>query len=354
MGGRGSGIAGNPVLIGAATVLVVLVAVFLSYNANQGLPFVPDLRAQGADAERRQPRARQRGADRRHARRLGRHDRASSASDDGTSIAVLGLKLERSVEPLPKDSTVLIRPRSALGLKYVELTRGTSDEGFEDGDTIPLAQATPAPVEFDEFMNMFDEDTRDAAQTNLRGLRRRVRRPRPEHQPGDRRVPAAAARHHPGRAEPVQHGDRTCRASSASWPTPRASSRPPPRRRRSCSSTSTRTFARAARGRAAVHPGVDLRGPGDARRGDRGLPRPAAVPGQHRGPVPRAAARASRALRGAAPDLADALEVGTPTLLRTPPFNRAARVAADRARDVRRGPARAARHPPPDRHGAAR
>ena len=40
MRGRG-GIAGNPVLIGAATVLVVLVAVFLAYNANQGLPFVP-------------------------------------------------------------------------------------------------------------------------------------------------------------------------------------------------------------------------------------------------------------------------------------------------------------------------
>ena len=35
------GIASNPVLIGAATVLVVLVAVFLSYNANKGLPFVP-------------------------------------------------------------------------------------------------------------------------------------------------------------------------------------------------------------------------------------------------------------------------------------------------------------------------
>ena len=41
MRSRGGGIAGNPVLIGAATVLVVLVAVFLSYNANQGLPFVP-------------------------------------------------------------------------------------------------------------------------------------------------------------------------------------------------------------------------------------------------------------------------------------------------------------------------
>ena len=31
----------NPVLVGAVTVLVVIVAVFLSYNANNGLPFVP-------------------------------------------------------------------------------------------------------------------------------------------------------------------------------------------------------------------------------------------------------------------------------------------------------------------------
>ena len=44
MRGRG-GIAGNPVLIGAATVLVIIVAVFLSYNANQGLPFVARLHA---------------------------------------------------------------------------------------------------------------------------------------------------------------------------------------------------------------------------------------------------------------------------------------------------------------------
>ena len=31
----------NPVLIGAVTVLVLLVGVFLAYNANEGLPFVP-------------------------------------------------------------------------------------------------------------------------------------------------------------------------------------------------------------------------------------------------------------------------------------------------------------------------
>ena len=37
---RGS-LAGSPLLIGALTTLIVVVAVFLSYNANNGLPFVP-------------------------------------------------------------------------------------------------------------------------------------------------------------------------------------------------------------------------------------------------------------------------------------------------------------------------
>ena len=41
MNRRSTSVAANPVLIGAATVLVVIVAVFLAYNANNGLPFVP-------------------------------------------------------------------------------------------------------------------------------------------------------------------------------------------------------------------------------------------------------------------------------------------------------------------------
>ena len=41
----------SPVLVGAVTVLVLIVAVFLAYNANQGLPFVPtrELRVDIAD-----------------------------------------------------------------------------------------------------------------------------------------------------------------------------------------------------------------------------------------------------------------------------------------------------------------
>ncbi|HYI19484.1 MAG TPA: MlaD family protein [Solirubrobacteraceae bacterium] len=166
MSARGN-IAGNPVLIGAATVLVILVAVFLSYNANQGLPFVP---AYKLTAETPSAANLVRGNEVRiGGTRVGSVDSIGvERRDDGTSIAVLGLKLERSADPLPKDSTILIRPRSALGLKYVEITRGTSDEGWADGDTIPLAQATPDPVEFDDFTNMFDDATRDASQTNLK------------------------------------------------------------------------------------------------------------------------------------------------------------------------------------------
>ena len=36
-----SAVLANPVLVGAVTILVVVVAVFLAYNANAGLPFVP-------------------------------------------------------------------------------------------------------------------------------------------------------------------------------------------------------------------------------------------------------------------------------------------------------------------------
>jgi ABC-type transporter Mla subunit MlaD len=41
MNRRRNSLAASPLLIGAITTLIVVVAVFLSYNANNGLPFVP-------------------------------------------------------------------------------------------------------------------------------------------------------------------------------------------------------------------------------------------------------------------------------------------------------------------------
>ncbi len=168
MRSRGSGIAGNPVLIGAATVLVVLVAVFLSYNANKGLPFVPTYQV---DAEL--PSAAQLvvGNDVKiGGSRVGAVTEIKpKTQDDGSVIAVVTLTLDKDAGPLPQDSTLMVRPRSALGLKYIEITRGKSSEGFQDGDTIALAQAE-TPVELDEFLNMFDEQTRAASQANLEGF----------------------------------------------------------------------------------------------------------------------------------------------------------------------------------------
>ena len=164
---RGSAsIAANPVLIGAATTLVVLVAVFLAYNANSGLPFVPtyQLRADIPDAANLVV-----GND---VRIGGTRVGTVSAIDpvvrrNGAVAARLTLKLDDTIKPLPVDSRVIVRPRSALGLKYVQLTRGRSTRGFEDGATIPLASAKPAPVEFDEVLNTFDDRTRAAGRTNI-------------------------------------------------------------------------------------------------------------------------------------------------------------------------------------------
>ncbi|HEX8082972.1 MAG TPA: MlaD family protein [Solirubrobacteraceae bacterium] len=159
-------IAANPVLIGAATTLVVIVAVFLAYNANNGLPFVPtyDLRAEVPNAANlvRGNEVRIGGS------RVGVISEITPRRrDDGTVTAMLTLKLETTVEPLPKDSTLIVRPRSALGLKYVEITKGTSREGFESGSTIPVSSATPEPVEIDEVFATFDEPTRAAQRRNL-------------------------------------------------------------------------------------------------------------------------------------------------------------------------------------------
>jgi virulence factor Mce-like protein len=169
MRSRGSSIAGNPVLIGAATVLVIIVAMFLSYNANAGLPFVPTyqlkVEAPSAAALVKGNEVRIGGT------RVGAVDTITTRRlKDGSSVAVIGMKLERAVKPLPKDSTIIIRPKSALGLKYVEITRGTSQQGYADGDTIPVSASKPTEVEFDEFVNLFDDPTRRAMQQNLAGF----------------------------------------------------------------------------------------------------------------------------------------------------------------------------------------
>lgn len=168
MSGRSASVFANPVLVGAVTVLVVIVAVFLSYNANQGLPFVPTtaLNVRFVNGANLVPGNEIRSG----GFRVGVvADMKPVEISPGHVGAELELKLDKRIGEIPRDSQWKIRARSALGLKYLELTEGRSREAFRDGDTVSTAQTT-VPVDLDEVYKLFDEPTRKASQANLQGF----------------------------------------------------------------------------------------------------------------------------------------------------------------------------------------
>ena len=162
-----SSIVANPVLVGAICVLVVTVAVFLSYNANQGLPFVPTTKLVALVPEGGNllpgNDVKEGGA------RIGLvQDMKPVRLPDGRVVAQVTMKLDKDAGEVPRDSTIAIRPRSLVGLKYVELTRGTSDRAFVDGDTVPVDQSRNTN-ELDDLQSIYDERTREGVQDVLQG-----------------------------------------------------------------------------------------------------------------------------------------------------------------------------------------
>jgi virulence factor Mce-like protein len=167
----------SPALVGAITVLILGVAVVLAVNANQGLPFVPtyDVKAElpGGLNLVVGNEVRVGGA---HVGVVDKID-PSVDSKSGRTIAVVHMKLDRELDPLPKTTQVRIRPRSVLGLKYVELgiPDGVKpDKGDElavkNGETLPLKQATDRPyVEIDQFFSTNTKAHRENTQRVLEG-----------------------------------------------------------------------------------------------------------------------------------------------------------------------------------------
>jgi ABC-type transporter Mla subunit MlaD len=204
-------LAASPTMVGAVTTLIVIVAVFLAYNANNGLPFVPVYRVsvEVPNAAR---------LTNNNEVRIGGHrvgvvesiepvqsDQSqttaaadpdtseSTAADTGGVVAQLNLKLDKSAEPLPQDSIFRVRYRSSFGLKYLEIVRGTgpaAPEGFvfngtDDSSTCklpvdPKTFASTEPqtakngcfqeqTEFDDIADTFDRPTRANSRTNLVG-----------------------------------------------------------------------------------------------------------------------------------------------------------------------------------------
>jgi len=206
-------------MVGAVTTLIVIVAVFLAYNANNGLPFVPTYRVSVAvpnaarmvknnevriggsrvgviesiditrvDPEEVANSATQTGAP------VGTAAQASNGPNQTCCVAAeLNLKLDKSASPIPEDSVFRVRYRSSFGLKYLEITRGTGKpapegyvfDGLDDSGTckLPTDPSTftssipkssrngcfQKQTEFDAINDTFDTKTRSNARKNLIG-----------------------------------------------------------------------------------------------------------------------------------------------------------------------------------------
>ena len=162
---RSGSLASSPLLIGAITTLIVVVAVFISYNANNGLPFVPTYNINVALPEA--SGLEQANQVRIAGTRVGLVGSLSALQNPTTGqvTAIAHLKLEKGVEPLPADTRAIVLSVSAIGLKYLELEKGTSSQTIKAGGTIPASQ-TREPVDIDELFNMFDQKTRTAIKVN--------------------------------------------------------------------------------------------------------------------------------------------------------------------------------------------
>ncbi|HEV3053162.1 MAG TPA: MlaD family protein, partial [Solirubrobacteraceae bacterium] len=156
----------NPVLVGAVTILLLAVAVYLSYIAENGLPFIPtyNIKVQIANADELVKNADIRigGA------RIGQVLKITPEPANATHphpYAQLQLQLEHSLEPLPSDTRYAIRLASILGGKYLEIIPGSDRAStIPDGGMIPISHENPV-VDLDTAFRTFGPKT----QSGLRG-----------------------------------------------------------------------------------------------------------------------------------------------------------------------------------------
>jgi virulence factor Mce-like protein len=154
----------NPILIGTITILVAIVAVYLSYIAENGLPFLPtyNIKVDVANASELVKNADVRigGA------RVGQVLTITPeprGTDPGYNqpFARLGLSLQQSLEPLPADTTYQVRLASVLGGKYLEIIPGNSKNtsatpALADGGTFRLGTKPSHNVPFVDLDTAFD------------------------------------------------------------------------------------------------------------------------------------------------------------------------------------------------------
>jgi virulence factor Mce-like protein len=163
----------NPILVGTVTLLIVIIAVYLSYIAENGLPFVPtyNINVDVANASELVKNADVRIGGARVGQVLTISPEPATKSWPHP-FARLGLALEKSLQPLPPDTRYQVRLASVLGGKYVELFPGSQKgNGLPDGgtftlNTVPRLNHNIAFVDLDTAFATFGPKT----QAGIRGV----------------------------------------------------------------------------------------------------------------------------------------------------------------------------------------
>jgi ABC-type transporter Mla subunit MlaD len=83
--------------------------------------------------------------------------------------AIVDLQLDPSVKPLKSDTRIEVRPRSPVGVRYVDIKPGTRGADLPENGVIPASQ-TSSTVQLDTVLGTFDPDTRANAQRFFREL----------------------------------------------------------------------------------------------------------------------------------------------------------------------------------------
>jgi phospholipid/cholesterol/gamma-HCH transport system substrate-binding protein len=145
--------------------------VFIAYNANAGLPFVPtyDLNAELPSGGKLVKGNEVRVGGFRVGVVKDIKPKVTTVNGERRSVAVAELNLDKKIEPLARDTKFRVRPRSALGLKYIEVQPGTDKATWRSGDTVPVKESSE-PLEFEDLFSTFDRKTRPNIQNATDGF----------------------------------------------------------------------------------------------------------------------------------------------------------------------------------------
>ena len=154
---------GLTIFVGVLVLAAAIGMLIVGYTAPKGLPAASHytLEAEFTDADN-----------------IAQHSRVKvSGRDIGQVLsartregkAVLELQLDPAIAPLRSDTRMRIRPRSPLGVRFVDVMPGESGAPLADDDVIP-AEQTSAAVPLDRALGVFDAQRRERTRTVLNEL----------------------------------------------------------------------------------------------------------------------------------------------------------------------------------------